>query len=119
MKELLLKLEPMIWLLFGGGILAGTILLTGWLMVVGVGVPIGLVPADALAYPRAHGLASNVIGRLVLLGLIALPLWKAAHHLRSLAIDFGGGARDAAVATVLYGIAILGSLLGIVAVIRL
>ena len=34
MKHLLLKLEPVIWLLFGQGILLGTMLLTGWLLVV-------------------------------------------------------------------------------------
>ena len=64
----------------------------------------------------AYALASNPIGRLVLLALIALPLWKGAHHLRSLSIDFGGAGRDSAVAGLLYGIAALGSLLGIVAV---
>ncbi len=119
MKQLLLVLEPAIWFLFGQGILIGTMLLTGWLIVVGVGVPIGLFPADALAYERVHMLGSNIIGRIVLLGLIALPLGKGAHHLRSLAVDFGGGERDARVASLLYGIAIVGSLLGIVAVIRL
>ena len=55
----------------------------------------------------------------MLLALIALPLWKAAHHLRSLSIDFGGASRDAAVATLLYGFALLGSVAGIVAVLRL
>ena len=119
MKDLLLRLEPVIWVLFGAGILVGTMLITGWILIVGLAVPTGLVSADALAFGRAYGLASHFVGRLVLLALIALPLWKAAHHLRSLSVDFGGGARDAAVATVLYGIAILGSLLGIVAVIRL
>ena len=119
MKRLLLRLEPVIWLLFGQGILIGTILLTGWLLVVGVAVPLGLVPADALSYPRAHMLASHWIGRLVLLGLIALPLWKGAHHLRSLSLDFGGAERDTAVATVLYALAALGSLLAICAVARL
>ncbi len=119
MKQLLLVLEPAIWFLFGQGIMIGTILLTGWLIVVGVGVPMGLFPADALAYERMHMLGSNIIGRIVLLGLIALPLWKGAHHLRSLAVDFGGGERDAMVAPLLYVIAIVGSLLGIVAVIRL
>jgi fumarate reductase subunit D len=119
MKRLLLRLEPAIWLLFGQGILIGTILLTGWLLVVGIAAPLGLVPADALSYPRAHMLASHWIGRLVLLGLIALPLWKGAHHLRSLSLDFGGAARDTAVATVLYALAALGSLLAICAVVRL
>lgn len=119
MKHLLLKLEPIIWLLFGNGIMLGTILLTGWLLVVGVGIPLGIFPADALAFERAHALGANLIGRLVLAALIVLPLWKGAHHIRSLSLDFGGANRDAAVATFLYGIATLGSLLGLVAVVRL
>ena len=40
MKDLLLKLEPLIWLMFGQGILLGTVLLTGWVLVVGLGVPL-------------------------------------------------------------------------------
>ena len=52
MKQLLVKLEPIIWLLFGQGILLGTILLTGWVLVVGVAVPFGIVPAEALSYER-------------------------------------------------------------------
>ena len=119
MKHLLLKLEPIIWLLFGQGILIGTILLTGWLLVVGVGVPLGIFPADGLAFERASALGSNLIGRLVLAALIVLPLWKGAHHIRSLSLDFGGASRDAAVATLAYGIAVLGSLLGLLAVVRL
>jgi len=119
MKHLLLKLEPIIWLLFGQGILIGTILLTGWLLVVGVGIPLGIFPADALAFDRAHALGANLIGRLVLAALIVLPLWKGAHHIRSLSIDFGGADRDTAVALLVYGIASVGSVLGILAVIRL
>jgi fumarate reductase subunit D len=119
MKHLLLKLEPLIWLLFGQGILIGTILLTGWLLVVGVGMPLDIFDAEALAFERAHELAANLIGRLVLLALIVLPLWKGAHHLRSLSLDFGGASRDPLVATLLYLIAAAGSVLGIVAVVRL
>ena len=119
MKHWLLKLEPLIWLLFGQGILIGTMLLTGWVLVVGVLAPMGLVSQDALAFARAHSLGSSLLGRLFLLGLLVLPLWKGAHHVRSLSIDFGGVDRDAAVATLLYGIAALGSLLAIVAVVRL
>ena len=48
-----------------------------------------------------------------------LPLWKGAHHVRSLSIDFGGVQRDPVVATVLYAIAAVGSLLAVVAVVRL
>ena len=54
MKHLLLKLEPLIWLMFGQGILLGTILLTGWLLVPGVLMPLGIVPESAFAYERGR-----------------------------------------------------------------
>jgi fumarate reductase subunit D len=117
MKQLLLRLEPVIWLLFGQGILIGTMLLTGWLLVMGVAAPLGIV--EPLGYERAHALATNPIGRLVLFALIALPLWKGAHHTRHVFIDLGGGDRDAALAPLLYGVAAVGSLLALLAVIRL
>lgn len=119
MKSVLLRVEPIIWLLFGQGILIGTILLTGWILVVGILIPLGFVPREALDFSRAHTLGSNPIGQIVLLALIALPLWKGAHHLRHLSIDHGGAARDAFVAPFLYGIAAAGSVVAIVAVVRL
>ena len=118
MKHMLLKLEPLIWILFGQGIMIGTMLLTGWLLVVGLGIPMGIVDADALSYQRAHALGSSLIGRLVLFALIALPLWKGAHHCRHLSIDLGGD-RDHIVAPILYLIASIGSIAAIIAVVRL
>ncbi|MFQ5417147.1 MAG: fumarate reductase subunit FrdD [Myxococcota bacterium] len=117
MKNLLLKLEPLVWLLFGQGILLGTILLTAWLLVIGLAAPLGLV--DALDYEQAHALGGHLIGRLVLAALIALPLWKGAHHMRHVFIDLGGAERDAVTALLLYVIALCGSVAGIVAVISL
>ena len=119
MKEFLLRVEPVIWLLFGQGLLIGTMLLTGWILVVGIAVPLGLIDPAALSFDRAHALASSWIGRLVLAALIVLPLWKGAHHMRHLSIDFRGAERDTVVAPILYGIASVGSLLGILAVVRL
>jgi fumarate reductase subunit D len=117
MKHLLLKFEPVIWLLFGQGILIGTLLLTGWVLVLGIAAPLGFV--EPLGFAHAHDLGANPIGRLVLAALIVLPMWKGAHHMRHVFIDMGGGARDAAVAPALYSIALAGSVAGIVAVIRL
>lgn len=119
MKHPLLKLEPLIWLLFGGGIMGGTMLMTGWLLVVGVAAPLGLVPAGALAYERAHALGASLIGRVLIVAIVALPLWKGAHHTRHLSIDSGGAERDAVVAPLLYLIAAAGSLLAIVAAVRI
>lgn len=123
MKQLLLRFEPVIWLLFGGGIMLGTLLLPGYLITVGLAAPLGILPAEALSYERMHGMIQHPLGgilfRLVLLALIALPLWKGAHHLRALSMDFNGHDRDGAVGGLLYLIAIVGSVLGILAVIRL
>ncbi|MDH3212885.1 MAG: hypothetical protein OEM05_10405 [Myxococcales bacterium] len=117
MKRLLLKVEPILWLLFGQGILIGTLLLTGWVLVLGIAAPLGVV--DPISYARAHDLGASLIGRLVLLALIALPLWKGAHHMRHVFIDTGGGDRDATVAPLLYLLAAAGSLVAILAVVRL
>ena len=119
MRHLLLKLEPIIWLLFGQGILIGTMLLTGWILVVGIAVPLGIVSPDALGYHRVIDLAATLPGRVFLLALLALPLWKGAHHVRSLSIDYGGLNRDPLVAALVYTLAAIGSLLAIVAVVRL
>jgi fumarate reductase subunit D len=117
MKHPLLKFEPIIWLLFGQGILVGTLLLTGWVLILGIAAPLGVV--DALGFSHAHELGASLVGRLVLAAVIILPMWKGAHHLRHVAIDMGGAGRDAVVAPLLYLTALLGSLAGIIAVIRL
>jgi fumarate reductase subunit D len=119
MRHLLLKLEPIIWLLFGQGILIGTMLLTGWILVVGLAVPLGIVAPEALGYHRVIDLAASLPGRVFLVALLALPLWKGAHHVRSFSIDYGGLSRDPLVAAIVYAIAGIGSLLAILAVVRL
>ena len=125
MKTLLLKLEPLIWFMFGQGIMIGTMLLTGWILVVGILVPLGIVDVDALSYERAHSLATASLlgfiplGQLVLAALLVLPLWKGAHHVRSLLIDFGGGERDGLVGSLLYAVATVGSVVAIVRVVGL
>lgn len=117
MKHLLLKLEPLIWFIFGQGIMIGTMLLTGWILIVGIAAPLGLV--EPLDYERAHALGANLIGRLVLFALVVLPLWKGAHHTRHVFIDMGGGDRDAVVAPLLYSLALFCTALAALAVVRL
>jgi fumarate reductase subunit D len=118
-KALLLRLEPIIWLLFGGGIMIGTLLLPGYLMTVTLAGPLGLLPDGALAFERVHAIASNPIGRVLLLAIIALPLWKGAHHTRALAVDMLGHHSDALVGSLLYAVAAVGSVLGILAVLAI
>ena len=119
MKALLLRLEPIIWLLFGGGIMVGTLLLPGYLMTITLGGPLGLLPGGALSFERAHMIFSNPLGRVVLLAIIALPLWKGAHHTRALAVDLLGHHSDGLVGSLLYAVAAVGSVLGILAVLAI
>ena len=119
MNTLMLRLEPVIWLLFGGGIMVGTLLLPGYLLTVTLAGPLGLLPDGAMAYERIHAIASNPLGRLVLLGIIALPLWKGAHHTRHLAGDLMGHGANAVLGPLLYAVAAVGSVAAILAVLSL
>jgi fumarate reductase subunit D len=119
LKSLLVRLEPVIWLLFGGGMMATALLYPGWLLGVGLMQPLGVLSDHALSYERALALASNPLGRLVIVLAIALPLWAAAHHVRHVQIDFGGVARDGWFGSLCYALALGGSVLAIVAVARL
>jgi len=118
-KQLVDRVEPGIWALFGAGFMVGSLLLPAWIFVVGIAWPLGWVPADALAFDRAYALGASLPGRLVLLALIALPIWNAANHLRHWLIDWGGYDRDRVVAPLLYLLAAALSVLAVVAVVRL
>ena len=115
MKRFITAFEPVWWGLFVTGTALSSILLPGWLLTVGL----GLGSADALSYERAHALGANLLGRAFLMVLVVACLWNGAHHLRHFSIDLGGLSRDTAVATLLYGLAAAGSLLAIVAAVRL
>ena len=115
----LLKLEPLIWFLFGQGIMIGSMLLTGWLLVVGVLNPLGMIPPEALGYERAHALGSSLIGKVVLLGIVALPAWKGAHHIRHFFIDRGHAEKDGLIGGLSYAVATLLSLGALAAILRL
>jgi fumarate reductase subunit D len=118
-KALMLKLEPIIWALFGGGMMVGGLLLPGILLVLGLAGPLGWLPEGALAFERIHALVAHPLGRLVAVAVIALPLFAGAHHLRHVWMDFGGLRSDGIVGSLLYAIAAVGSALAIVAVVRL
>ena len=113
MKALMLRLEPVIWLLFGAGMMVGGFVLPAWIATVGLGL---VGDADAFSWYRMHAMFTHPIGRLVALAAMALPLWGGAHHLRHVSIDLGGLQRDALVGGLLYALALGGSLAAVIAV---
>lgn len=116
MKALMLRLEPLIWLLFGAGMMVGGFILPAWIATVGLGLG---TAEGALSYDRMHALLSGPLGRLVALAAMALPLWGGAHHLRHVWIDFGGLKSDAVVGGLLYALALGGTLAALIAVVNL
>jgi len=116
MKALMLKLEPVIWVLFGAGMMIGGFVLPAFIATVGLGL---VGDADAFSYDRMYALLSNPIGRLLALAALAFPLWGGAHHLRHVWIDFGGLKSDGVVGGLLYLLALGGSVAAVVAVVTL
>lgn len=107
---------PIFWALFGaGGMLSA---LTGPVLVfiIGLAMPLGLlVPSDLLSYPRMLVFAQHMAGKLVILTIIVLYLWHAAHRIYKSLHDVGippGSASRAAC----YGTALVGTLLALVGV---
>jgi fumarate reductase subunit D len=115
-RRLIAALEPAWWGLFVAGTALSSILLPGWLLTVGLGV--GFSPG-ALSWERVHALGASLPGRVFVVALVVSCLWNGAHHLRHFNIDLGGLSRDTAVATLLYALAGAGSLLALVAALRL
>jgi len=119
MKHLILRFEPIIWALFGGGFFVGCLLMPAFIFTLFIAAPLGWLPADALSYERAHALATNPIGKLVLLVLIVFPFWNGANHLRHFVIDLRGIRSDGLVAPACYGAALVVTGIALAAVGRL
>ena len=75
MRGFLLRVEPLIWFLFGLGLLIGTMLLTGWILIVGLGVPLGLGQVSKCCHPSCFSFFTCFVR---LLGS-AIPANQAGH----------------------------------------
>lgn len=115
----IVRVEPVIWFLFGLGFFAGALVMPAWILVVTLAGPLGMAPDGALAFERVHGLAASGVGRVFLFGVISVLLWHAANHLRHFNLDFAGRARDRWLAPLLYGGALVLTVVALVAVVRL
>jgi fumarate reductase subunit D len=108
--------KPIFWGLFAAG---GTVtaFVTPALVLITLFAAFG-AGMDMFTYEAIHAFAAWWLGKLIILGVILLSLWHAAHRLRVTAHDFGIRA-DTVVAYVVYGIAALGTLMTIVYLLRI
>lgn len=100
-------------MLFGAGGFAAALMLPALIFGIGIAAPHGWFSDYAISHQRMYALAASPGGRLLLMALLPLCFWHAAHHLRHLALDLGLGRLGASVPTTLYGLAFLGTLVSL------
>lgn len=105
------------WFLFAAGGTVLSFILPVMILVTGIAPAIGLFEG-AMSHETMSAFLGNWLIKLIVLGIVALACWHAAHRLRVCAHDVGIRA-DGAVAVVLYGLAALGTLLALIAVVRI
>ena len=104
------KTEPFWWGLFSAGGVVAALVVPIHIIIAGLAVPLGLLGADAVGYTHMRALLGNPLVKLYLFVLVALPLFHAAHRLRFALKDMGLKLPGQVLGMVLYGGAILGTL---------
>lgn len=73
---------PIFWSLFGAGGVVSALLGPVLVFITGIAAPTGLaLQPDALSYKRMLAFAHGVPGKVLLLAVISLFLWHAAHRI--------------------------------------
>ena len=106
--------EPIWWSLFGAGGMISAVLTPVTVILTGVAIPAGWLSVEALDRLIHHPLTL-----LYFFLLIVFPLFHAAHRLLFTLVDLGLKGMRSTLAVLLYGGAIVLSILAIVLLIRL
>lgn len=101
--------EPIFWSLFGAGGMLAALIGPALVFITGIAVPMGvMLPSDTMSYTRMLAFSQHWVGKCLLLAVIALFLWHAAHRIAIVLHDFGVHA-VALVKVVCYGLAFVGT----------
>jgi len=110
--------KPIVWGLFAAGGTVSAFLVPALILVTCLAVPLGLLPADTLSYQHLIDLLQHVISKLITFGVLFLIIWHAAHRMRITAHDLGIR-NDTVVMLICYGVAAAGSLLMLLALLKI
>lgn len=93
-------IEPLLWSLFGAGGMTIAYLMPAIILIVGILVPLGVIPAEALSYERMSAFVTESwIGRLSVIALLVPSYWgcihRVYHGMHDLKIHAGNGVKVA------------------------
>ncbi len=102
--------EPILWSLFSAGGMVAAMVFPILIIFTGILVPFGLVSDDALNFARIHSAISHPLIKLILFGVISLPLFHWAHRFRFTLVDIGLKNLSTVISILCYGSAIAGTI---------
>ena len=106
--------KPIIWGLFAAGGTVAAFVLPVMILITCFAVPLGLLSGDILSYERLLELIQHPMSKLVIFGVLFLIIWHAAHRMRITAHDLGVR-NDTLTMFVCYGVAAIGTMLALIA----
>ena len=106
--------EPVWWSLFAAGGVTAAFLIPAAILITGVAIPFGWMTSDEL-----YALIHHPLVRLILFAAIAPTLFHGAHRTLHTLVELGLKPARAGLAFLLYGGAILGTLLTAYLLIRM
>jgi fumarate reductase subunit D len=80
--------KPLLWLPFAAGGLVAALITPVLIVITGLLVPLAVFH---LPYQKMATFAHNPVGKVIMLGIVALPAWHAAHRMRMTLHDLGFG----------------------------
>ncbi|WP_299731987.1 fumarate reductase subunit FrdD [uncultured Endozoicomonas sp.] len=83
-------IEPLLWSLFGAGGTTIAFFFPAIIFVVGLGVPLEIIPAEALSYERMSGFfLESWIGKIALIVALVPSYWACIHRVYHGSHDLG------------------------------
>jgi len=110
--------KPIVWGLFAAGGTVSAFLVPVLILITCFAVPLGLLPADTLSYERLSAQLQNPLSKFITFAVLSLIIWHAAHRMRITAHDLGVR-NDTVVMLICYGTAAAGTLLTLLALLRI
>ena len=73
--------EPVFWGLFGAGGMLTAFVTPVMILITGILIPLGIMNSENISYDTVHGFATSWYGAIIVLVLVALPLWHTLHRI--------------------------------------